>query len=87
MKMAKITITVHTERDATWTQEQYDELKSFITAWARSYVKNVLSDENMSGTNPNNSLDDFINDMELPSGTFHDALDKENTRITIKVKE
>lgn len=88
MKMARITITVHTAKDATWTEDQYNELHSVIQDWAKCYVRNVLQadDELPTVTNPEVTLDNFVNDIELPSGPVADALSKENTTITITVK-
>lgn len=87
MKMTRISITVHTNREAVYTEAQYREVKELLAAWANHYVKNVIEAEpNIETHPPAESLDNFINDLEIPSGPLADALSKDNTTIKITVK-
>ena len=87
MKMVRISIEVHTTREAIYTDEQHKELRELLTSWANHYIKNVINAEpNIETHPPDVSLDNWINDLELPSGPVGDALSKENTTIKIKIK-
>lgn len=78
MKMVKITITVRTEKDAVWTDEQYNEAKLLLQNWAAQYVEHVLP-------SPDDSLDDYVNDLEMSRGPVADALSKEKTTVEVKI--
>lgn len=87
MKMARISITVHTNREAVYTEAQYNEVRELLASWARGYVENVIKAEpNIETHPPDVSLDNFINDLELPTGPIADALSKDNTTVKITVK-